>query len=383
MDGPGSNDDRRGENPAEAARSLLGVALGGVLAVGVPLGCFTGSGAAGLPCEKDLDCGLELRCDLQTGCCGGSCSNASTSSTTTDTTTTDTPPTTTDGTSSSTTEMSTSSTGPEPFCGDGNQDDGEACDLGEDSNADPLSGCNEACELALFAWEIVDEDEGWSDNPDDYVDATLYPVPDNNGWRIVTTGEHVGAWGSGVVGPRDVEPMFAFFGEKVLLSDPFSLEPQSGWALQLAVEHVLEFDVCPDPTPHRDGGRVFLYFGEDPNKDDRILVAPLQSSSDDVAQLHDDSACVGEGAVLDWAEDAFPAFVGNSPSASHRFLLTHEDLSTYSGPVRLGFSAGYDCANCMLTSPSIRHEWKIRQVTLKLVPAPDDGDGETTGGTSD
>jgi len=89
--------------------SARGLVLALVLApVGVG-GCFTGSDASGLPCEKDLDCGLRQRCEA--GFCGGPPGSENGSSTTDPVTTSE-----------------SSSTGIPADCGNGIVEDDESCE---------------------------------------------------------------------------------------------------------------------------------------------------------------------------------------------------------------------------------------------------------------
>jgi hypothetical protein len=96
-------------------RAKVGVRHGNARASGLVAalacigGCFTGSDASGLPCEKDLDCGLRQRCE--SGFCGGPPSSETSSSTTDAVTTSD----------SSTTDVPAD-------CGNGIVEDDESCE---------------------------------------------------------------------------------------------------------------------------------------------------------------------------------------------------------------------------------------------------------------
>jgi cysteine-rich repeat protein len=84
---------------------------------------------------------------------------------------------TTNGTSDpSTTTDEQTSTFPEPFCGDGNVDPGEACDDGNSSNND---GCLSSCELAScgdgHVYEGVEEcDDANSSNNDECLNTCIH-----------------------------------------------------------------------------------------------------------------------------------------------------------------------------------------------------------------
>ncbi len=93
--------------------------------------------------------------DVDTGTTGSSTASPDSSTTTTSTTAaaTDTGESSTTGSTGSTTDASSSSSpGPVPFCGDGVQDPGEACDDGDQQDDD---ACTALCQLAVCGDAVI------------------------------------------------------------------------------------------------------------------------------------------------------------------------------------------------------------------------------------
>lgn len=394
----------------------------GIVAVasGFVAGCFVGSAALGLPCERDDDCGLDGRCI--DGFCGG-------------------PPATVTGT---TTDATTeSSSGPEPStgeplcegtpsaqcepampgvsdatcdldctfpaCGDGLHnpnapndafdppqgteecDDGvqgtaqdsadcdanctvvacgddhfnplaEACD---DGNDEDLDACTSACQEPALVERF---DEGlWTVEPYDLSDYALTPWEDTTGTDVTGWLWANGSWNSGAIpfraGMNEETYQYNYAGTTRLVSDAFVL-PETvpdGFTLQLRFSHSLVVEqVCnQDPNRHGDGGVVHLRID---GVDTRVVP-------------------VGGYTTL---EDACPGLIGGA-QANPNPLRLEGDGTALTGPEQSGpvivdltdhlgetdvqvvFEFGIDCIHCIEDEFS-SSVWEIDDVIVAAFP---------------
>ena len=345
-----------------------GLGLAAALILAAALGaCFNGTGAEGLSCENDDDCGPDLSCDSMTGCCGGAClvpdTTTTTDTTTTDTTTTESTTTDSETDPSTTTLVPTTdgSTGdPIPFCGDFNIDAelGEECDDGELNNTMGFSNCTDQCLLADFLYapftmmmttDVPDPPWNPSENT---IDATL----ETDGWRGLMMGE----WGSG----SQPDPMnMGAHGVKTLVSSSFTIDASSA---ELILDHSLNFNVCASDEIY-DGGRVY---GIRTRDDMRFQIAPRPMGPDDdgwISEINADPGCAAAagGAENPWAGDGQNAFVGQAMRMDDRFPIPEDLLGE---DIYLEFHAAYDCSYCadgMPPPPPPVNTWAVRQVMVK------------------
>lgn len=285
-------------------------------------GCFVGSAAKGLPCEGDLDCGLDDRCIE--GFCGGPSATATSLDTSTGTTTGPEPSTgelLCDGLPGAQCQPAMMGVHQAdcdgdctlPTCGDGvfngtaindgvvpaqgneecdegvqgTRQDAVACDFDctlplcgdayhnpvaedcDDDDDDDFDGCTAGCQVPVLAERFTTE--AWTSEPYDLSDY------DDTTWNVVgrdtnTTGWvwADGTWSSGVIPYRDDN--FQFFqynysGVTRLVSPSFDLPAAAdipeGFTLQLRFWHslVVEAACTQDPDQDRDGGVVRLREG--------------------------------------------------------------------------------------------------------------------------
>jgi len=268
-------------------------------------GCFTGTGADGLPCRTDSDCGLSLRCNRETGCCGGPCQ--------VDVAATDGTVATMASTDESASDVSTvgTETGVEPVCGNDVVETGEACDPG--SNADgprntpecdgdctvpvcgdawinpatsppeacdegianrsgPFTTCDEACQHPLFydpmdserdtteRWQITNADSRAPGTPDPMLPSSL-----TNTWHFVD-----GWWSGNSAGCEEGDPVARCAGgqAQLELKECVSIADIDG-DLVLSFEHEYAFSTGMGMTT-QDGAVVLLTLFEDCNADPSV-----------------------------------------------------------------------------------------------------------------
>lgn len=380
----------------------------------VPTGCFTGADAKGLPCNADLDCGVDDRCI--DGYCGGAPATATTID-----------PTTESSSSSSTSVDPTTGDLPcdnpawqcvpvmpgvpdencdgdctDPRCGDNvlNEPAGEQCDDGVDNmptnseecdydctfiacgdgvintmagtegceDDDPLDdfdGCTADCQVPAVMETFNLSDGAWTSVPYDLSSYRGDPEwgnftdVDTSGWTW-----NGSAWTSGAIPYFGVQPMTDqrnYAATTRLVSAPFDLPDAvpPGFRLELHFEHSMsiESEGCTqDPARNGDGG-----------------VVRLLADSDDIL--------TPEGGYMDidgiCVMSADPEDTLNPLDVENDIAFTGEldgpvvvDLTEHLGrtDVQLVFEFGLDCVHCVdpnIFSPSV---WTIDDVIVAAYP---------------
>lgn len=370
-----------------------------------PLGCFVGSDARGLPCERDVDCGIHDRCI--DGVCGG-------------------PPGTTGATGPGESAGSTASdsTGG-PVCGDGKRELGEICEppddpvpcgldcvplLCGDGHIDPpVEVCDDGvagervdtrtCDADCTA--VACGDGHWNpaaeycDRSDDaspqacddgcrpillaYAEGDGFTVeralgdaamwPTGSGWTRAA-----GVWSSG---PDVADPLppanRSLAGCTYLVSPVLDLRSDAtgaNWAadvtagvipLRWHVSHELAFADCADNPVGSDGG-VFAIRVE--GESELEIVAPLGGYG---GTISDQCSAVGRTAnpLLGSISDP-PAYTGGAALDDVAI-----DLSAWVGQrISIVFAACYDCVQCSRETPA---GWRIHATSVVASDTPASG----------
>jgi hypothetical protein len=384
-------------------------------------GCFTGAEAVGLPCNADLDCGVDDRCI--DGFCGGPPATTTVDPTTeSSSSTTDMTPTTGDslcdgelGAQCEPAMMGTPDADCDadctfPTCGDGTHnphaqndafnppvgneecDDGvqgmridtAQCDadctqvacgdghenlLGEscdDGNEDEYDACTKDCQIPAIAERF--EAEVWTSEPYDLSDYAGTPWSDTTG--AITTGWTWAdsQWNSGPPPYRqgEIEETFQYNYASTtrLVSPAFDLPATvpDGFVLQLRFWHSLtvESPGCnQDEENDGDGGVVQLRVGGDD-----VTLLP----DGGYMTLQDDCSGVAGGGVQPNPNplrvEGGQAFTGASQTGE-----VVVDLSAHLGAksVQIVFEFGTDCVHCIDKNlePSL---WTIDDVVVAAFP---------------
>lgn len=330
--------------------------------MGFTVGCFNGTGAEGLPCRNDADCGLDLTCDPITECCGGDCRRtaSSTSEGSTETTTTTTTATTETTTTETTTTVSPTTEGStgEPICGDGVMNgDSEECDPGPDGTTSDFVPCTQDCLSVDFLFAPV---QGQSEIPAQGAwDASMNEVgPDleTGPWGVLPNGE----WGAGTQ-PPPLMGMDAAHGVKTLVSETFRIDAPRA---ELILDHALRFNECGTETFY-DGGRVY---GVDMDGV-RVQIAPEPDGMANETWISPLTPNAEGCAVLDaeapWVADQNNAFVGEAVRMNDSFPIPSVLLEK---DIRLEFAAAFDCSYCGPPDAPPRDPWIIRAAVVKPLP---------------
>ncbi|KIG17664.1 Multiple EGF-like-domain protein 3 precursor [Enhygromyxa salina] len=340
--------------------------MGLTCALATALGCWSGEGSRGLPCEEQLHCGLGLECI--SGYCGGEPSatlcgngfldpgeacdageqNADDAACRLDCT----PETCGDGVQ-----------GPTELCDDGNTNPGDGCspacmpetgcgnavvDPGEDcDDAGESATCNDDCTSSMCgdnkrneaAGEECDDDDDplcldnctvpllWDDMEVD-TPTVAWTHELVSGGPVVTdtwavTGRNAKgrrSWDTGL--PPDGA------GDTRLMTPTIDLSPFVGQAIELRFDHTHTFRDCNLPTSY-EGAVVEVSVDDGPYQ----VIAPTDGYSPEV---------VGDGLCTDNPLDGQQVFTDDIAYLKETF-----DLSAFAGSsIKVGFRVGWDCGNC-------------------------------------
>lgn len=194
-------------------------------------GCFSGTNAAGLPCENDDQCGTELRCEM--GVCGGPSTTADDTTTpSTSVTMTMTSAEPTDGTSSTSPTSSTSE--------DTTSDTGSPTSSESGTTGDPLPTCVVPPDRSVCAKDTEPLDQA--------VIAIAYPMPPGEVRpTAVTVGDYVGSSSLDfAVGSHDSQRITIFANNNLGAFSDGAMSPQTtDWIVDM-VDLDLECDGIQD-----------------------------------------------------------------------------------------------------------------------------------------
>jgi hypothetical protein len=368
--------------PSRLAIVRLGFSWLAIVCVG---GCFTGADALGLPCNEDLDCGVDQRC--MAGFCGGPPAGTDTSTSTSTTTTS------TSSSSESGNPQCTAMPGDPNYCmpvdpgtddaecnfdctavlcGDGHQNAaaGEqcepmapgvsTCECDADDCSTPMCGDSFANMMAGEECDEGSNDEEYDAcTPQCRANVFNHLHGDMTAWEVQTEGlssgwiDMGGTWWSGDYEILDqmTDPGRAVAGITRLVSPPIQL-PAADEELVLRFRHRYDFDPYCDASSHpqADGGRIELWMDGAP--------IPWPEADTEYPDTLVD-LCTPGGAPPNPLGEV-KAFAG-----TRRALFDSEiplPAGAYGQTVQLVFIAGFDCGLCDVDD--VPDGWRIDAVRI-------------------